>query len=391
MIRKLLLSLALAFTAGLVAGCPDTNKTGNGTPASGDEILVGEYGSMTGGSATFGKGTHKGIVLAIDEQNAKGGVKGKKIKLISYDDKGDEQEAGNCVQRLCSSDKVVAILGEVASSRSKAGGRVAQKAGVPMITPSSTNAEVTQIGDMIFRVCFIDDFQGFVGAKFAAENLKCKKVAILFDQKQAYATGLRDNFKEAFTKMGGTIALEQPFSTGDQDFNAQLTAIKGAGVDAIYVPGYYTEVGNIALQARKLDIKIPLIGGDGWESPKLAEIAKEAIDGCYYSNHYSEEDKRPEIQEFLKKFKAMTLDPETPPDSLAALGYDAARVLFEAMEKSPSLSGKDLAATIAATKDFKGVTGVITLDKDRNASKTAVMLQMKGGVPHFMAAVEPTK
>ncbi len=391
MTRKLAIALAAALLAGGCPGCPDNSGNNSSGGSSATEILIGEYGSMTGGSATFGKGTHKGIMLAVDEQNAAGGVKGKKIKVISYDDKGDEQEAGNCVQRLCSSDHVVALLGEVASSRSKAGGRVAQEAGVPMITPSSTNAEVTQIGDMIFRVCFIDDFQGFVGAKFAFENLKCKKVAILYDQKQAYATGLRDNFKTAFTGMGGTVATEKAFSTGDQDFNAQLTAIKGENVDAIYIPGYYTEVGNIALQARKLGITLPLVGGDGWESPKLAEIAKDAIDGCYYSNHYSDEDQRPEIQDFLKKFRAMKLDPETPPDSLAALGYDAARVLFAAIERAPSLSGKDLAAAIATTKDFKGVTGSITIDKDRNASKTAIMLKMKDGAPHFMAAIEPQK
>jgi branched-chain amino acid transport system substrate-binding protein len=356
----------------------------------GDEtILIGEFGSMTGSEATFGQATHKGIMLAVEEQNAAGGVKGKKIEVKSYDDKGAAQEAGNAVLRLCSEDHVVALLGEVASSLSIAGGRVAQQQGVPMITPSSTNAKVTKIGDMIHRVCFVDDFQGFVAAKFCVDHLKAKNVAILYDQKQAYSTGLKDDFKKAFSKLGGTVPAEPAYSGGDQDFSAQLTAIRDANPDAIYIPGYYTDVGNIALQARKLGLKQPLVGGDGWDSPQLIEIGKAAIEGCYYSNHYSEEEKRPAVEEFVKKWKAK--NPDYPPDGLAALGYDAARLLFDAMNRAPSLSGKDIAKAIAETKDFKGVTGVITIDKDRNAQKSAVMLEIKDGKPHYVATIEPGK
>lgn len=350
-------------------------------------ILIGEYGSMTGSEATFGQATHMGIMLAVEEQNAKGGIKGKKIEVKNYDDKGDAQEAKNCVLRLCTEDKVSAIIGEVASSLSKAGGQQAQKCGVPMVSPSSTNAEVTKIGNMIFRVCFIDDFQGFVGAKFAFENLKCKNVAILYDQKQAYSTGLRKDFKTAFTKFGGKICSEQPYSGGDSDFNAQLTAIRQTKPDAIYVPGYYTEAGNIALQARKLGITCPLLGGDGWDSPKLCEIGKDAIEGCYYSNHYSEEEDRPAVKEFVKAFKEKNKD--YPADGLAALGYDAARILFDAMTRAPSLSGADLAKALAETKDFAGVTGQITIDKDRNPTKSAVMLKITDGKPHYVATIAP--
>jgi branched-chain amino acid transport system substrate-binding protein len=354
-----------------------------------DKILVGEYGSMTGSEATFGQATHAGIMLAVDEVNAAGGIKGKKIEVKSYDDKGDAQEAGNCVLRLVTEDKVTAVLGEVASSLSKAGGRVAQKNGVPMISPSSTNAEVTKIGDMVFRVCFIDDFQGFVGAKFAFENLKAKNVAVLYDQKQAYSTGLAKDFEKAFTGFGGKVASKEPYSGGDTDFSPQLTKIRDSKPDAIYIPGYYTEVGNIAIQARKLGITCPLIGGDGWDSPKLTEIGKEAIEGCYYSNHYSEEEKRPEVAAFVKKFKEKNKD--YPADGLAALGYDAARLLFDAMNRAASLSGKDLAKAIADTKDFKGVTGVISIDEHRNAKKSAVMLKIEKGAPHYVASVEPQK
>lgn len=360
------------------------------TPASAPKangaILIGHYGSLTGSEATFGQSTSRGIRLAVDEFNAAGGLNGRMIELKEYDTQGKTQEAGTAVTRLITSDKVTALIGEVASSLSIAGGRVAQQFGVPMITPSSTNPQVTQIGDMIFRVCFIDPFQGFVVAKFAHENLKAKKVAILFDQAQAYSKGLKDDFKKSFESMGGTVVSEQAYNGGDQDFSAQLTSIRSTSPDAIFVPGYYTDVGNISLQARRLSITAPLLGGDGWDSARLAEIGGKAIEGSFYSNHYSHEEPRPAVQEFVKQFKAKFGD---TPDGLAALGYDAARLLFDAMKRSPSLSGKDLAAAIAATKDFPAVTGVISMDANRNARKSAVVLEMKNGMPVYVATIDP--
>lgn len=353
---------------------------------SGSAILVGEYGSLTGSEATFGQSTHNGIMLAVEEVNAAGGIGGRLIEVKTYDTQGKTQEAGTAVTRLITDDKAVAVLGEVASSLSLAGGRVAQQYGVPMISPSSTNLRVTQIGDMVFRVCFIDPFQGFVGAKFAYENLGARKVAVLYDQGQAYSKGLSDDFKSAFLQFGGAIATEQVYSGGDQDFNAQLTAIRGTSPDAIYLPGYYTDVGNIALQARKLGLTAPLIGGDGWDSSKLAEIAGEAIEGCYYSNHYSHEEARPAVQAFVRKYQERY---GQVPDGLAALGYDAAKLLFDAMGRAPSLKGADLAAAIAATTNFAGVTGTISIDENRNARKPAVMVQMRGGVPSYVATIEP--
>jgi branched-chain amino acid transport system substrate-binding protein len=356
-------------------------------PAADAPILVGEYGSLTGSEATFGQSTHNGVMLAVDEINKAGGINGRKIEVKTYDDQGKTQEAGTAVTRLITDDKVVAILGEVASGLSIAGGRVAQQYGVPMISPSSTNAQVTQIGDMISRVCFVDSFQGYAGAKFATDHLKLTKVAVLYDQTAPYSKGLRDDFTKAFTEMGGTIVADQAFSRGDQDFSAQLGTIRDAGAEAIYLPGYYTDVGNVALQARKLGITVPMIGGDGWDSAKLAEIGGEAIEGSYYTNHYAKEEARAEVQRFVTDYNSKY---GSDPDGLAALGYDAALVLADAMKRSPSLEGKDLAAAIAQTKDFPGVTGRITIDPvTRNANKPAVVVQIKGGVPSFVASILP--
>lgn len=380
--------LALLLLAAIALSCDNssTTGTGNATTSTGP-IKIGEYGSMTGAQATFGISTDNGIQLAVKERNAAGGVKGRQIELIAYDDQGKQQEVVTTVTRLIQQDKCVAILGEVASSLSIAGGQQCQRFGVPMITPSSTNAKVTQIGDMISRVCFIDGFQGFVGAKFAKENLKHTKAATLYNRAQAYSAGLKDDFRKAFTDMGGEVLIEQAYGDGDNDFSAQLTAIRGKNPEFIYIPGYYTEVVTIAKQARKLGITVPLIGGDGWVSEELKN-AGDALDGCYFSDHYSQQDTRPEVQEFLKKFQA---EFGKTPDSMAALGYDAARLLFDAMERAPSLSGKDLAAAIAATKDFPGVTGKITLNENRDAVKLAVIQKLKGGEFSFFATVEPQK
>jgi branched-chain amino acid transport system substrate-binding protein len=244
---------------------------------------------------------------------------------------------------------------------------------------------VTAVGDMVFRVCFIDPFQGYVGAKFARENLKFSKAATLFNRAQAYSSGLNTNFKESFSSLGGEIVSEQAYSDGDNDFSAQLTSIREAKPDFIYVPGYYTEVVNIARQSRRLGLNVPLIGGDGWDSEELRN-AGDALNGCYFSNHYSHEDTRPEVQEFVKKYQAAY---GKVPDGLAALGYDAARLLFQSMDSAKSLGGKDLAAAIAATKNFPGVTGSITIDPKRNANKDAVMLEITNGVPKYVATIKP--
>lgn len=373
-------TLALASIAGL---------TGM-TRKAADTIKVGHYGSMTGAEATYGQSTDNGIRLAVKEINAKGGINGRQIELITYDTKSDSNEAGKAVTRLITSDKVVAVLGEVASGRSLAGGAVCQQYKVPMVSPSSTNPSVTRGRDYVFRVCFTDDFQAFGIAKFIHENLKLSKVAILYDQTQPYSKGLRDYFTPAFKKMGGTIVLDQAYSGGDTDYSAQLNAIRAAAPDIVFIPGYYSEGAAIAIQARKAGITVPLIGGDGWDSEQLGKIAKDAIVGSYFSNHTAPD--QPSLQDFVAKYKKEHNN--EIPDALAGLGYDAASIVFEAMRSCKEITPQAVRDALAATKGFKGVTGDITIDKNRNATKALVIVQMKknadGDVtPSYVAGVEP--
>jgi branched-chain amino acid transport system substrate-binding protein len=364
---------------------PQLSATANHDPGTGP-IVIGHFGSMTGSEATFGQSTDKGVRLAIRERNAKGGVRGRQVELVTLDDAGKSQEAGTVVTRLITKHHVLAVLGEVASSLSKAGGAVAQAYHVPMISPSSTNESVTKIGNMISRVCFIDGFQGYVVAQFARTNLKAQRVGILYDQQQAYSTGLATEFSKAFRALGGTITTTQSYAGGDVELSAQLQRLKDSNPEAIFLPGYYTDAGNIAKQARKLGVTVPFLGGDGWDSEKLVEIGGDAIEGSYYANHYSFEETRPAVQEFVAKFQSAY---GTVPDGLAALGYDAALVLFDAMERAKSLDGNDLAAAIAETKSFPAVTGTITLDKNRNPLKSAVVLKVQNGQPHYEATILP--
>jgi branched-chain amino acid transport system substrate-binding protein len=376
----------------LVAGCPaaGTGGAGGATTSGADSsgpIMVGEFGSLTGKEATFGTSTDDGVQLAVQEINDAGGIKGRKLQVKVEDDQSLSSEAATAVQKLIDRDHVVAIIGEVASGRSLAGAPICQNRQVPMITPASTKPAVTEQGDYIFRVCFIDPFQGLVMAKFASQNLKVKRVAIFKDQAAPYSTGLADNFRTAFTGLGGEIVGEESYSSNDTDFKAQLTSIKAKNPDAIFVPGYYTEVGTIARQSRELGIQAPLLGGDGWDSPKLFDAAGTALEGCYFSNHYSAEDPAPAIQQFISTYKAR--HGGQTPDAMAALGYDATHVLADAMKRAKSLSGSDLRDAIAATKDHAGVTGKITIDSSRNAVKPAVVLQVRGRGYKYVTTIAP--
>ena len=353
-----------------------------------DEIRVGEYSSLTGTTATFGQSTHNAITMATDEINAAGGVLGRKIKIFVEDDQSKPEEAATAATKLINQNHVVALLGEVASSRSLAAAPICQANSIPMVSPSSTNPRVTQTGDYIFRVCFIDPFQGGVMARFASETLKVKRVAILVDVRNDYSIGLQTFFRENFKRLGGTIVSEQSYSEGDSDFHAQLTQIKSANPEAIYVPGYYTEVGTIARQARELGIPstVPLMGGDGWDSPRLWEIGGEALNGCYFSNHYSTDNPSPVVQKFVKDYKEKY---KQTPDALAALGYDAAKILADAMQRAGSTEGPKVRDALAATKDFQGVTGKISINADRNAVKPAVVLKVENGKFVYAATVNP--
>lgn len=373
-----MLSLILA-----VVGC---NKGSEGRGAA-YTIKVGEFASLTGSEAAFGQASHKGTALAIDEINAAGGVLGKKIDLITEDDQSEQGQSATIVRKLITRDGVVAILGEVASGRSLEAAPICQQYKIPQISPASTNPKVTEMGDYIFRVCFIDPFQGTVMAKFAKDTLKVKRVAVLSDAASAYSDGLSQYFRERFTADGGTIVADQKYSSGDKDFKAQLTTIKAANPEAIFVPGYYTEVGLIVLQARQLGITVPLFGGDGWQGPPLIQIGGSALNGCYFSTHYSPEDKSPAVQDFVKKYQAK-YGGEIP-DAMAALGYDSAMVLADAIKRAGTTESAKLRDAIAATKDFPGVTGKTTLDAHRNATKAAVIMTIKDGKFEYVETINP--
>ncbi len=354
---------------------------------AGDAVIkVGEYASLSGGTASFGSASHKGTVLAVEEINASGGVLGKHIQLITEDTQSKAGEASTAVRKLISQDKVIAILGEIASSRSLEAAPICQEAKIPMISPGSTNPKVTEVGDYIFRICFIDPFQGTVMAKFALDSLKVKKVAVLTDVKQDYSVGLAQFFREYLTAHGGVVTKEQSYSSGDKDFRAQLTSIKSSKPEAVFLPGYYNEVALIVKQAEQLGLKVPFLGGDGWDSPSLVEIGGQSMEGQYFSNHFSPEDNAPHIQAFVKNFQAKF---NQNPDAMAALGYDSARFLADAIRRAGSTDPAKLRDALASTKDFGGVTGSITINAQRNATKSADILVIKGGKFKFMQTVAP--
>ena len=375
--RYIVVSFLFA-TAGLLA-----------LPANAQDIVVGEFASLTGSEATFGINSSNGVELAKEEINNAGGLLGgRKIKIIMEDDQSKPGQPSAAVKKLVASDRAIAILGEIASSRSLEAAPICQNAKIPMVSPGSTNPSVTEKGDYIFRVCFIDPFQGTVMAKFALDNLHKKKIAILQDVKSDYSKGLAQFFKEYFTSHGGQIVADLSYTGGgtDKDFRAQLTKIKVAQPDAIFVPGYYTEAGLIARQARSLGIKVPLLGGDGWDSPKLTEIGGSALDGCYFSTHFSVQDQDPKVQDFVKKYQAKF---RTLPDGMAPLGYDAMMILGQAINTAGSTDGTKIRDALTNVKDYPGVTGNITIDEKRNAKKAAVVLEVKGSQANFVTTVPP--
>jgi branched-chain amino acid transport system substrate-binding protein len=361
----------------LVVGCKDDSGAGG----SSTEIVIGEYGSLTGNTATFGQSSHEGLMLAVEQINAKGGVLGKPIKVITEDDQSKADEAVNAVQKLINRDKVVAIIGEVASKRSLAAGTVCQKYKIPMLSPASTNPAVTQTGDYIFRTCFTDDFQGMVGAQFAGRR-GWNKVAVLTDVKNDYSKGLAKAFKDTYK---GQIIADESYSEGDKDFKAQLTKIKGLDPQAVFLPGYYTDIGLIVRQARELGLNIPFFGGDGWDSPETLKLGS-IINGCFQTNHYSPDDPRPEVQKFIADYKAKY---NKTPDAMAILGYDAGLVMADAITRAGKAEPKAIRDALAATKNFQAASGVITIDAERNARKPIVVLEFQDGATKLVDTITP--
>jgi branched-chain amino acid transport system substrate-binding protein len=363
------------IVAGTFLACDSNSK----------EIRVGGVGPVTGEAATFGASTKNGMDMALAEWNAKGGVLGKQVKMAFADDKGDPAEAATVFTKLIEQDKSCAIIGTVMSKCSLAGAPICQNAKIPMIATSSTNPKVTLVGNYIYRVCFIDPFQGTVGAKFAFEDLKAKKAACIFDVGNDYTKGLSEFFKAKFTSLGGQVVGYEGHATGTTDFKAQLTKVLAANPDVLYVSDYYNDVALIAKQARELGFKGPLLGGDGWDSPKLTEVGGSAVEGCFFTNHYSQEDTSPMVQNFVKTYQAKY---NVVPDALAALGYDATNLMLDAINRAGSTDGDKIKDAMAKA-DFKGVTGEVKFDGDRNPVKSAVIIEIKGGKQVYRTTVNP--
>lgn len=377
------LAVIMTMLAVLAAGCGGSSES--------KDIKVGGNFEMTGGVATFGQSSANGAKLAFKEINAAGGVLGKQITFIVADNKSEPSESTNAITKLITQDKVKAVLGAVASSNTLAAAPVAMSNKVPFITTSSTNPKVTvedgKVKDYAFRVCFIDPFQGTVMANFASKSLNVKTAAIYIDNSSDYSKGLAEFFEKAFVASGGKIVSKEAFLQKDQDFKATLTKIKATNPEVIFIPGYYQEVGLIAKQARELGITVPLLGGDGWDSPKLVEIAgAAALNGGYFSNHYSPEDKDPKVQKFVEDYKK---EYGQVPDALAALGYDAAYMLVDAIKRANSDDPTKIKDAIAQTKGLAVVTGQVTLNENHDPVKSAVVIEMKEGKQVFKEKVNP--
>ena len=359
-----------------------------------ETFKIGVVGPRTGPVATYGLSVIHAVTLAVEEVNAAGGVLGRQIELIVEDNKADATETNNAFRKLVSRDQVHAIIGAVVTANSIVGAQVAQMMKVPMITPTSTAEKVTQEGDYIFRSCLIDPVQGRIMANFAYNFLGLREIACLTAQSNDYSVGLEEVFTKTFEELGGQVVAAESYSEGDQDFRAQLTKIRAKKPDAIYVPGYYSEAGLIARQMRQLGMDQPILGPDGFDSPKLFEIGGESILGSYFTNHYSSETEDEVATHFLESYRAKY---DQDPDGFAALGYDAALILFDALERAGDAAlAKNRAAARAAirdaladTTDIKVVTGTLSLDENRNPIKSAVILKVVDGGYEFVERIEP--
>jgi len=368
--------MAMACSPGREAQTADT--TG--------DIPVGAYAALTGGEAAFGTATINGVKIAADEINAAGGVLGRQIRLVIEDDQGRAEEAASVVTKLIAASNVAALIGENSSSQSLAAAPIAQKSGVPMISPSSTNPKVTEKGEYIFRVCFTDPLQGKALAAFVRNELKLDTAAILVDKKTDYSVGLAGVFRKEFEDAGGKIVAEQSYSGGDTEFRPQLTTIRGASPQVVFIPGFYTEVGQIAIQARDLGLTVPLVGGDGWDSAAVIEIGGKAIEGSYFSDHYFVGDTRPVVQKFVAEYRKRY---GKNPEANAALGYDALYIWANAAKRANTLDRKAVRDQIATTKDYEGVAGTITMGADRNPIKPVAMIKIENGQMNFAGWVKP--
>nr|WP_092072976.1 ABC transporter substrate-binding protein [Dendrosporobacter quercicolus]NSL48821.1 ABC transporter substrate-binding protein [Dendrosporobacter quercicolus DSM 1736]SDM52272.1 amino acid/amide ABC transporter substrate-binding protein, HAAT family [Dendrosporobacter quercicolus] len=376
--------LLAVLIAAMLAGCGS---------AGSNDIKIGLLNELTGGNATLGTSSANGAKLAIKEANARGGVLGRQLQAVIADNKSEPSESANAMTKLATQDQAVAVTGVFASSNAIAASSVAEAVKVPFLAVGATNPKVTvdetsgAVKQYTFRVCFIDPFQGTVGANFVLNTLQLTKAAILVDNSSDYSKGLAAFFKEAFAKGGGRILAEEAYLQKDQDFKTVLTKVKALEPEIIYVPGYYEEVGKIVRQARELGITAPIVGGDGWDSPKLLEVATApALNNTYFTNHYSVEDTSPASQAFVDAYKK---EYGQTPDALAVLGYDAANVLIDAIKRANSVEPEKIRDALADTKDYPAITGLTTLNASHDAVKSAVIIEMKDGRQMFKASVKP--
>lgn len=378
------LAVGVTMLGTLFAGC--------GAKADSNEIKIGGNFEMTGGIANFGNQTVNGIKLAFKEANESGGVLGKKINFVIADNKSEPSEATNAITKLITQDRVAAVLGPVSSSNVLATLQVAQDNKIPILTATGTNPKITvddngKVRPYVFRSCFIDPFQGTVMANFAAKSLKAKTAAMYIDNSSDYSKGLAQFFQEGFVKNGGQIVATEAFLQKDQDFKATLTKIKAQNPDVIFIPAYYEEVGKIVKQARELGITAPLLGTDGWDDPKLVEIAgAPALNNGFFSNHYSPQDTDPNIQKFVEAYKK---EYGQEPSALAALGYDAGKMIIDAIKRAGSAEPAKIRDALEQTKNLQVSTGIITLDASHNPVKSAVVIEMKDGKQTFKEKINP--
>lgn len=385
--KKLSLLLAVMLVSMSFTGCS------KGTASKDSKtIKVGLDYELSGQVATYGQSLVQGIELAFEEINKNGGVLGKQVEIVKADNKSDTSESANVATKLATRDKVVAILGPATSGNTKAAAPVAMQNKVPLISASATADDVTvdsngKVREYVFKTCFSDSFQGVIMAQFVSQDLGKKNAALLIDSTSDYSKGLAKNFKSKFEKLGGTVITEQAYQSKDTDFKAVLTKIKGTNPDVIYLPGYYEEVGLIIKQARELGLNVPILGGDGYESPKLVELAgKTALNDVYFTNHYSSKDTTPEVVKFRKAFKAKY---NKEPDAFNALGYDLAYFTADGLKRAGAADSQKLKEALAATKDFKGITGTISIDKNHNPVKSITILEEKNGEQSFLKKLDP--
>lgn len=385
-------TLAALLVAGMFAGCapkPGADAAVPGTDAaapgaSGDTIKLGVLAPLTGEVSVYGVAAKNGIDLAINEINAAGGVLGKQIELMVEDEKGDVAEAVNGYNKLMSKG-MVALLGDVTTKPTIAVAELAAADGLPMVTATGTGLSITTYGPNVFRTCFTDPFQGKIMAKFAAETLKAKNIAIIYNTSDDYSTGLVASFEEMAATKGLTIVAKEGYGGDDKDFKAQLTKIAAAKPDALFVPDYYSKVSLIATQAREVGYEGAMLGADGWDGVfgTLDAANKTAVNNSYISNHYSAQDTDPKVADFVTAFTGKYNE---TPNSFAALGYDTAYMMVQAIEAAGSTDSQAIVDALKAI-EFSGVTGNITFDENNNPIKDATILKLMDGEANFHSKV----